>query len=72
MEHPLLVPIIESGAGVSVGGRTGLTAVTVGILFLLTIFFSPLASVVPAYATAGALVYVGIFNGIQSYSCTLG
>ena len=51
---------IESGAGVSVGGRTGLTAVTVGILFLLTIFFSPLASVVPTYATAGALVYVGI------------
>ncbi len=51
---------IESGAGVSVGGRTGLTAVTVGVLFLLTIFFSPLASVVPAYATAGALVYVGI------------
>ncbi|SUB35720.1 xanthine/uracil/vitamin C permease [Pasteurella multocida] len=51
---------IESGAGVSVGGRTGLTAITVGVLFLLTIFFSPLASVVPAYATAGALVYVGI------------
>lgn len=51
---------IESGSGVSVGGRTGLTAVTVGILFLLTIFFSPLASVVPAYATAGALVFVGI------------
>ena len=51
---------IESGAGVSVGGRTGLTAVTVGVLFLLTIFFSPLASVVPTYATAGALVYVGI------------
>ena len=45
---------------VSVGGRTGLTAVTVGVLFLLAIFFSPLASVVPAYATAGALVYVGI------------
>lgn len=51
---------IESGSGVSVGGRTGLTAVTVGILFLLTIFFSPLAGVVPAYATAGALVFVGI------------
>ncbi|URL05620.1 NCS2 family permease [Avibacterium sp. 21-595] len=51
---------IESGAGVSVGGRTGMTAVVVGVLFLLTIFFSPLASVVPAYATAGALVYVGI------------
>lgn len=51
---------IESGSGVSVGGRTGLTAVVVGALFLLTIFFSPLASVVPAYATAGALVFVGI------------
>ncbi|KAE9536123.1 NCS2 family permease [Ursidibacter arcticus] len=51
---------IESGSGVSVGGRTGLTAVVVGILFLLTIFFSPLASLVPAYATAGALVFVGI------------
>ncbi|CAM3767628.1 NCS2 family permease [Avibacterium endocarditidis] len=51
---------IESGAGVSVGGRTGMTAVVVGVLFLLTIFFSPLASVVPPYATAGALIYVGI------------
>lgn len=51
---------IESGSGVSVGGRTGLTVVVVGVLFLLTIFFSPLASVVPAYATAGALVFVGI------------
>ncbi|TDQ58977.1 AGZA family xanthine/uracil permease-like MFS transporter [Mesocricetibacter intestinalis] len=51
---------VESGAGVSVGGRTGMTAVTVGVLFLLTIFFSPLAALVPAYATAGALVYVGI------------
>lgn len=51
---------IESGAGVSVGGRSGMTAVVVGLLFLLTIFFSPLASVVPPYATAGALVYVGV------------
>ncbi|MDO4697876.1 MAG: NCS2 family permease [Pasteurellaceae bacterium] len=51
---------IESGSGVSVGGRTGLTAVVVGVLFLLTIFFSPLAAVVPPYATAGALVFVGI------------
>lgn len=51
---------IESGSGVSVGGRTGLTAVVVGVLFLLTIFFSPLAALVPAYATAGALVFVGI------------
>lgn len=51
---------VESGSGVSVGGRTGLTAVVVGVLFLLTIFLSPLAGLVPAYATAGALVYVGI------------
>ncbi|MDP0047715.1 NCS2 family permease [Glaesserella parasuis] len=51
---------IESGSGVSVGGRTGLTAVVVGVLFLLTIFFSALAAVVPTYATAGALVFVGI------------
>lgn len=51
---------IESGSGVSVGGRTGLTAIVVGVLFLLTIFFSPLAALVPAYATAGALVFVGI------------
>ncbi|MGL6000858.1 MAG: NCS2 family permease [Plesiomonas sp.] len=51
---------IESSAGVSVGGRTGLTAIVVGILFLLAIFFSPLAAMVPAYAAAGALIYVGV------------
>ncbi|KGQ70680.1 adenine permease PurP [Chelonobacter oris] len=51
---------IESSSGVSVGGRTGLTAVVTGILFLLVIFLSPLASLVPLYATAGALIYVGI------------
>ncbi len=51
---------IESVAGVSEGGRTGLTAVVVGILFLLALFFSPLAGMIPAYATAGALFYVAI------------
>ena len=51
---------VESSAGVEAGGRTGLTAVVVGSLFLLAIFFSPLAAVVPAYATAGALIYVAI------------
>ncbi|OMQ20307.1 MULTISPECIES: NCS2 family permease [Serratia] len=51
---------IESSAGVSIGGRTGLTAVVVGILFLLVIFLSPLAGMVPAYAAAGALIYVGV------------
>ena len=51
---------VESSAGVEVGGRTGLTAVTVGFLFLIAMFFSPLASIVPAHATAGALIYVAI------------
>lgn len=51
---------IESSSGVSVGGRTGLTAVVVGILFLLAIFLSPLAGMVPPYAAAGALIYVGV------------
>ncbi|EMF7618270.1 NCS2 family permease, partial [Providencia stuartii] len=51
---------IESSSGVSVGGRTGLTAIVVGVLFLLTMFISPLAGMVPAYATAGALIYVGV------------
>jgi AGZA family xanthine/uracil permease-like MFS transporter len=51
---------IESSAGAEAGGRTGLTAVTVGFLFLIAIFFSPLASIIPAHATAGALIYVAI------------
>ena len=51
---------VESSAGVEAGGRTGLTAVVVGFLFLIAIFFSPLAAIVPAYATAGALLYVAI------------
>jgi len=51
---------VESSAGVEAGGRTGLTAVVVGLLFLLAIFFSPLAAIVPAYATSGALIYVAI------------
>lgn len=49
---------IESAAGVNAGGRTGLTAVVVAILFLLCLFFAPLAQTVPAYATAPALLYV--------------
>ncbi|WDE07369.1 NCS2 family permease [Thalassomonas viridans] len=51
---------VESTAGVSAGGRTGLTAVVVGILFLCAIFFSPLAAMVPAYATAGPLFFVAV------------
>lgn len=49
---------IESTAGVEAGGRTGLTAVTVGVLFLACLFFAPLAQSVPAYATASALLFV--------------
>ena len=49
---------IESAAGVSAGGRTGLTAAFVGIFFLLALFFAPLAGMVPAYASSAALLYV--------------
>jgi AGZA family xanthine/uracil permease-like MFS transporter len=52
---------IESAAGVSEGGRTGFTAVVVGLLFLLAMFFAPLAGVIPAQATAPALVLVGFY-----------
>jgi AGZA family xanthine/uracil permease-like MFS transporter len=51
---------VESTAGVSEGGRTGLTAVVVGILFLLALFFTPLAGMVPGVATAPALIIVGV------------
>ncbi|KDA55886.1 putative permease yicO [Escherichia coli 2-011-08_S1_C1] len=51
---------IESTSGVAVGGRTGLTAVVVGIMFLLVMFFSPLVAMIPPYATAGALIFVGV------------
>jgi len=51
---------VESSAGIEAGGRTGITAVVVGILFLLAAFLSPFAAAVPAYATAGALIYVAI------------
>ncbi len=50
---------IESAAGVQAGGRTGLTALTVAVLFLACLFIAPLAGVVPAYATAPALLFVG-------------
>jgi len=49
---------IESAAGIEAGGRTGLTAVTVAVLFALTLFFAPLATSIPGYATAPALVFV--------------
>ena len=51
---------IESVAGVAAGGRTGLMAVTVGVLFLLSVFFAPVAAMIPSYATAGAIFYVAV------------
>ncbi|MDR6981586.1 AGZA family xanthine/uracil permease-like MFS transporter [Rheinheimera pacifica] len=49
---------VESTSGVAAGGRTGLMAVITGLLFLAALWFSPLAAMVPSYATAGALLYV--------------
>ncbi|MBB3383912.1 MULTISPECIES: NCS2 family permease [unclassified Rhizobium] len=49
---------VESASGVQAGGRTGLTAITIAVLFIAALFFSPLAASVPAYATAPALLYV--------------
>ena len=51
---------VESSSGIAAGGRTGLTAIVVGLLFCGAVFFSPIASIVPAYATAGALIYVAV------------
>ncbi|WP_373766295.1 NCS2 family permease [Glaesserella sp.] len=51
---------IESAAGTAAGGKTGLTAIVVGVLFLFMLFFQPLAFLVPGYATAPALMYVGL------------
>jgi len=51
---------VESTSGVAAGGRTGLTAVTTGVLFILALFIAPLALMVPSAATAPALVIVGV------------
>lgn len=55
-----LVTSVESTAGISEGGRTGLTSLTVSVLFILSLFFSGLVGIVPAQATAPALVIVGV------------
>ncbi|WP_019518688.1 NCS2 family permease [Faucicola boevrei] len=51
---------VESTAGVAAGGRTGFTAIVVGVLFLLALFFAPLAGMIPTYATSGAIFYVSV------------
>ena len=52
---------VESSSGVAQGGRTGLTAIVTALLFVGAIFFTPLVGMVPAYATAPALIIVGIY-----------
>ena len=54
-----ITAFVESTAGVAAGGRTGLTAVVTGILFLLALFFTPLVALIPDVATAPALIIVG-------------
>ena len=63
---------VESSSGIESGGRTGLTAITIGFLFLFSIFLSPLASIVPLHATSGALIYVSflILSGLQKLDWT--
>lgn len=55
-----ITTFIESASGVEAGGRTGLTALTTGILFLACIFIAPIAAIIPAAATSAALIYVGV------------
>ena len=59
---------VESASGVEAGGRTGLTALTTGILFLACMFIAPIAAIIPAAATSAALIYVGILmmNGLKN------
>ena len=52
---------IESAAGIQAGGKTGLTALTVGALFAVAMFFWPIFAVIPAFATAPALILVGLY-----------
>ena len=63
---------VESAAGVAAGGKTGLTACAVGVLFIAMIFFAPLAGMIPPFAAAGALLYVALLmmSGMQHLSWT--
>ena len=72
---------MDSITGINAGGKTGLTAITTGILFLMGILFAPLISIIPAFAYAPALLYVGIlmtsaiksidFNDLSEYSVAI-
>ena len=56
---------VESASGVEAGGRTGLTALTTGIMFLACIFIAPIAGIIPAAATSSALIYVGVLMNVD-------
>ena len=64
---PTVTTFVESASGVEAGGRTGLTALTAGILFLCCTFIAPIAALIPPAATSAALIYVGIvmLSGLQ-------
>jgi len=55
-----ITTFVESASGVEAGGRTGLTSLVAGIMFLLALFLAPIAAIIPAAATSSALVYVGV------------
>ncbi|PWM71285.1 MAG: hypothetical protein DBX59_09225 [Bacillota bacterium] len=57
---------VESSAGIAAGGKTGLTSIVVGLCFFVAMFLSPIAKLIPTYATAAALIYVGVLmmNGV--------
>ncbi|MGL4968801.1 MAG: solute carrier family 23 protein, partial [Fusobacteriaceae bacterium] len=55
-----ITTFLESAAGVEEGGRTGLTAITTGICFMLTLFITPIVYIIPSAATAPALIFIGI------------
>jgi len=63
-----ITTFVESASGVEAGGRTGLTALTTGILFLACMFIAPIAAIIPAAATSSALIYVGVLmlQGLQN------
>lgn len=64
-------PYIESASGVAAGGRTGLTAVVVAFLFICCLFLAPLAQSVPGFATAPALLFIGVLM-IQGITTSIG
>ena len=66
-QTPALTALIESAAGAEAGGKTGLTAIAAAALFALTLLFVPVALMIPAQATAPALILIGLsmFGGLK-------